>query len=281
MFWGLFLKKIRWILKPKGVLGCFGWPFCGASARGSRTWVFEHYKPRALSNLGWREVEPLFEKTHGLKVRPELTTWVYGAWCGHLCSQCWAWWRTKRSTVLVLWLEHWPHGTSCAVGMYWRYLGWADPMRSHSFNQSIAELWRDQPPFCWTAPTRNVDSPLLPAESPSNGYYTTTSYYEFLEHLWHDVGGSKEFFKQKRFLRSLRSSFFKIRWRYGGIFWNRFWRDPSESWSGTSKMGQNRNKYQNRIVIISHALWYTNIAMPNAHLYAFIDDLIIGHGYFP
>ena len=46
-------------------------------------------------------------------------------------------------------------------------------------------------------------------------------------------------------------------------------------------MGQNRNKYQNRIVIISDALWYTNIAMPNAHLYAFIDDLIIGHGYFP
>ena len=27
--------------------------------------------------LGWR----------GLKVRPELTAWVYGAWCGHLCSQ--------------------------------------------------------------------------------------------------------------------------------------------------------------------------------------------------
>lgn len=48
---------------------------------------FEHYKPRALSNLGWREAEPLFEKTRGLKVRPELTTWVYGAWCGHLCSQ--------------------------------------------------------------------------------------------------------------------------------------------------------------------------------------------------
>jgi hypothetical protein len=102
----------------------------------------------------------------------------------------WAWWRTKRSTVLVLWLEHWPHGTSCAVGMY--EILYADPMRSHAFNQSIAELWRDQPPSCWTAPTGNVDSPLLPAESLS------TTYYEFLEHLWHDVGGSKESFQTEK-----------------------------------------------------------------------------------
>jgi hypothetical protein len=57
--------------------------------------------------------------------------------------------------------------------------------------------------------------------------------------------------------------------------------NPSESWSGTSKIGQNSNKYQNRIGIISETLWYPNIAMPNAHLYAFIDDLIIGHCYFP
>ena len=129
--------------------------------------------------LGWR----------GLKVRPELTTWVYGAWCGHLCSQaeldgelsgrrCWfCGLSTDPTAHHALW--------ECTRS-------YADPMRSHAFNQSIAKLWRDQPLSCWTAPTGNVDSPLLPAESLS------TAYYEFLEHLWHDVGGSKESFQTEK-----------------------------------------------------------------------------------
>ena len=166
MFLDLFLKKIRWILLWRKRARLTDLSFLNTiSPVLCPIWDGVKLNLYSISKNSWAQSSAWVDY---LGLRSLVWTSLQSSW---------AWWRTKRLTVLVLWLEHWPHGTSCAVGMYWRYLGWADPMRSHSFNQSIAELWWDQPPFCWTAPTGNVNSPLLPAESPSNGYYTTTTYY--------------------------------------------------------------------------------------------------------
>ena len=114
----------------------------------------------------------------------------------------WAWWELSGRRCWFCGLSTDP----TAHHALWECTrSYADPMRSHAFNQSIAELWRDQPPSCWTAPTGNVDSPLLPAESLSTTYQPTMSFWNIFDTTWE---GLRNLFKQKRFLRTLRSSCF-------------------------------------------------------------------------